>query len=67
MNKFTIGDQVRCMCRVVNNTMPDFQRGQVIEVTADTIGNINELAAVFSLAATEKANNQTTKGNQNHD
>jgi hypothetical protein len=55
------------MCRVVNNTMPDFQRGQVIEVTADTIGNINELAAVFSLAATEKANNQTTKGNQNHD
>jgi len=49
MNKFKIGDQVRCLCRVVNNTMPDFQRGQVIAVTADTVKKINELAAVFSL------------------
>ena len=58
MNKFKLGDQVRCMCRVVNNAMPDFQRNQVIEVTADTIEKINELSAVFSLAATESDNNQ---------
>ena len=44
---FAIGDTVRCLCRVVDDCSPDFEKGEIYTVTADSVAEYQRLHAAF--------------------
>lgn len=46
-----IGDTVRAMCRIVNDTMPDFNKGELHVVSKDTVYYVNKYRGVFDVVS----------------
>ena len=45
---FVVGDNVQASCRIVNNTMSDFKKGEIFTVTEDLVEWVNRMRVVFS-------------------